>query len=621
MSQAPLQQFYIPEEQSVYLLSHHDARKLKDWVALCQAQLAQLGYAGIELVGKGAYGFVFAGSAQQQGVPAHYVFKFSRITLPTHLQERLEEEAFMLDQVSHPRIPKLVAYQRSRGQSILVMERAPGWNLEQVSLKEGRLSPRLVVHIANQLADILSALRRESGPNARPVVHGDIKPSNLVFDPATESIALIDWGSSVFAQLDEKLQFVGANVMELMSDNLQQTNARLGDVYFIGEEQLNGALSSPRFDEQGAAGTLYALASAQSCRFGHRAIPASSLGLPLEFARTLDGMLDPDPYIRHKAGDHYLQAMSRMAKVVMLDLPIPPQVPLVPVWGRPAHQEIDTVVYSSRKAFLREANAEETLNDVNDVQLDRYYKQFMQGMGETEKAFLASVSRLGKYPVVGGLAVRWEREGVYIDSSLNLHDPALKPAFIQAVNNMVHLARAIHRQGVFKSCLFNARQTLHLERASVEEPFNCEPGTAIDYELSAVPEMEDRTRQHSYFEDGPDPEELLVLPDTIMHILQRLNEIHHTGMIIFEALPKHLKIHSYYRLLDPSRESEFRALLARMLASVSQIEGLGVSGFMKMPYKDTRFFTHLERQPEHFYPKDPRDFLRRTPSIGASQIA
>ncbi len=621
MSQAPLQQFYIPEEQSVYLLSHHDARKLKDWVALCQAQLAQLGYTGIELVGKGAYGFVFSGSAQHQEVPAHYVFKFSRITLPTHLQERLEEEAFMLDQVSHPRIPKLVAYQRSRGQSILVMERAPGWNLEQVSLKEGRLSPRLVVHIAHQLVEILSALRRETGPNARPVVHGDIKPSNLVFDPETESIALIDWGSSVFAQLDEKLQFVGANVMELMSDNLQQTNARLGDVYFIGEEQLNGALSSPRFDEQGAAGTLYALASAQSCRFGHRAIPASSLGLPLEFARTLDGMLDPDPHIRHKAGDHYLQAMSRMAKVVMLDLPTPTQTPLVPVWGRAAHQEIDTVVYSSRKAFLREANAEETLNDVNDVQLDRYYKQFMQGMGETEKAFLASVSRLGKYPVVGGLAVRWEREGVYIDSSLNLHDPALKPAFIQAVNNMVHLARAIHRQGVFKSCLFNARQTLHLERASSEESFHCDPGTTIDYELSAVPEMEDRTRQHSYFEDGPDPEELLVLPDTIMHILLRLNEIHHTGMIIFEALPKHLKIHSYYRLLDPSREAEFRALLAQMLASVSQIEGLGVSGFMKMPYKDTRFFTHLECQPEHFYPKDPRDFLRKTPSIGGSQTA
>lgn len=615
MNQAPLQQFYIPEEQSVYLLSHHDARKLKDWVALCQSQLAQLGYADIELVGKGAYGFVFAGCAWHQGARADYVFKFSRITLPTHLQERLEEEAFMLDQVSHPRIPKLITYQRARGQSILVMERAPGWNLEQVSLKQGKLSPRLIVRIAAQLADILKTLRREAGPHARPVVHGDIKPSNLVFDSVSESIALIDWGSSVFAQLDASLQFVGANVMELMSDNLQQTNARLGDVYFIGEEQLNGALSSPRFDEQGVAGTLYALASAQSCRFGHRAIPASSLGLPMEFARTLDGMLDPNPQVRYQAGNYFIREMPRMAKLVMLDLPGVLQTPLVPVWGKGRHHvataEIDTVVYSSRKAFLREAHSEETLNDVNDVQLDRYYKQFMQGMGETEKAFLASVSRLGKYPVVGGLAVRWEREGVYIDSSLNLHDPALKPAFIEAVNNMVHLARAIHRQGVFKSCLFNARQTLHLERATPEEAFHCDPDTAIAYEVSAVPEMEDRTRQHSYFEDGPDPEELLVLPDTIMRTLKRLNEIHHTGMIIFEALPKHLKIHSYYRLLDPRREQEFRDLLSRMLAAVSQIEGLGVSGFMKMPYKDTRFFTHLERQPEYFYPKDPKEYLKR----------
>ncbi|MGO2054432.1 MAG: protein kinase family protein, partial [Halomonadaceae bacterium] len=558
-----------------------------------------------------AYGFVFAGSAPHKGTTAHYVFKFSRITLPAHLQERLEEEAFMLDQVSHPRIPGLIAYQRSRGQSILVMERAPGWNLEQVSLKQGRLSPRLIMRIAGQLADILVALRRESGPQARPVVHGDIKPSNLVFDPEHESIALIDWGSSVFAQLDAQLQFVGANVMELMSDNLQQTNARLGDVYFIGEEQLNGALSSPRFDEQGVAGTLYALASAQSCRFGHRAIPASSLGLPMEFARTLDGMLDPDPQVRRTAGGYFLHAMPKMARVVMIDLPTGVQLPLVPVWGRPALQEIDTVVYSSRKAFLREANAQETLNDVNDVQLDRYYKQFMQGMGETEKAFLASVSRLGKYPVVGGLAVRWEREGVYIDSSLNLHDPALKPAFIEAVNNMVHLARAIHRQGVFKSCLFNARQTLHLERTSADDAFVSETGMAIGYELSAMPELEDRTRQHSYFEDGPDPEELLILPEAIMRALKQLNDIHHTGMIIFEALPQHLKIHSYYRLLDPAREGEFRTLLARILASVDQIEGLGVSGYMKMPYKDTRYFTHLESQPERYYPRDPREFVKR----------
>ena len=59
--QGQLQQFYIPEEQSVYLLSQDDARKLKDWVALCATQLEQLGYRDIEMIGKGAYGTVYEG--------------------------------------------------------------------------------------------------------------------------------------------------------------------------------------------------------------------------------------------------------------------------------------------------------------------------------------------------------------------------------------------------------------------------------------------------------------------------------------------------------------------------------------------------------------------------------
>lgn len=602
-----LQQFYIPEEQSIYLLSQDDARKLKDWVALCANQLEQLGYRDIKMIGKGAYGFVFAGVLMRQdGHSLEHVFKFTRVTLPQHLQDRLEEEAFMLEQVKHRRVPHLIAYQRAGNQPILVMERAPGLNLEEVSLQEGRLRPRLVMRIAEQLADILRNLRRESGAAGRPIVHGDIKPSNLVFDEQTENIALIDWGSSVFAQLDANQQFINSNVMELMSDNLQQTNARLGDVYFIGEDQLNGGLSSPRFDEQGAAGTLYALASGQSCRFGHRAIPPTSLGLPMEFARMLDGLLDPDPAIRHRAGDYYLKEMPRMSRTVMIDLPEPPPAPMVPVWLRPSKREIDTVVYSSRKSFLRQEDARETLSDVNDVQLDRYYKNFMQGMGETEKAFLAAVSRLGKYPVVGGLAVRWESDGVYIDTSLNLHDPELRGSFVTAVNNMVNLARAIYRQGIFKSCLFNARDTLHINRAGPEEPFVVSPDMRLPYELSAAPEVEDRTRVHSYFEDGPDPEEFLTLPDAIIHSLEALNDIHHTGMIIFEALPTHLKIHSHYHLLDPARESEFVQRLEDILAAVSQIEGLGVSGFMKMPYKDTRLFTHIERVPERYYPQNPR---------------
>ena len=86
-----------------------------------------------------------------------------------------------------------------------------------------------------------------------PIVHGDIKPSNLVFEEQSGHLSLIDWGSSVFAQLDHEGHYLSNNVMQLMSADLQTSNARLGDVYFIGPEQRSGALSSPRFDEQGVA--------------------------------------------------------------------------------------------------------------------------------------------------------------------------------------------------------------------------------------------------------------------------------------------------------------------------------------------------------------------------------
>ena len=101
-------------------------------------------------------------------------------------------------------------------------------------------------------------------------------------------------------------------------------------------------------------------------------------------------------------------------------------VPLVPVWCKRYNKDIDTVVYGSRKSFLRESSDREQLDDIDDVQLEKYYKNYLMGMGDTEKAFVAAVSRLANFPVVGGLAVRWEKDGVYIDSNLSFLSNQLK---------------------------------------------------------------------------------------------------------------------------------------------------------------------------------------------------
>lgn len=604
MATSNLKHFYIPEEQSIYLLSHQDAQKLKAWLQLCQEQLLLLGYERINLIGKGAFGFAFEG-VDQNG--RDLVFKFSRGNLPQHVQDRLEEEAFMMSQVKHQHVPAFIEFQRIGKQAILVMERAKGLDLEQISLRDGPLDVPRILKIAVQMSDVLNHIRnfRQAG-DLKPIVHGDVKPSNIVFDESTESIGLIDWGSSVFAQIDAQGQYVNNNVMDLMSRDLQQTNARLGDVYFIGDEQLNGEMSSTRFDEQGLASTIYALASGQSCRFGRKAITANSLGLPKELSEVLTAMLSDDIRLKWQAGDYFLRNMHHMAKIVTGELFFPAEEPLVPCWHNKNDKEIDTVVYSSRKSFLRAESESTELRYLNDAQFERYYKNYMQGMGENEKAFVGAVSRLGRFPVVGGLVVRWEKDDVFIDSSLNLNRPELLKSFISSVNNVVKLARSINRHGIFKSCMFNARDTLHVERSSTNVPFIPKDTDFIYYAKSVLSGTEEESRHHSYFEDGDDPDELLVLPESLLEIITKLNDIYHTGCIIFEVLTLHLKVHSYYKLLDHSKEEDFRRHLQQIVQLIPEIKGEGISGFMKLPYKDTRVFQHQAQTPSKFYPRDPR---------------
>ena len=354
---------------------------------------------------------------------------------------------------------------------------------------------------------------------------------------------------------------------------------------------------------------MYALASGQSCRFGRKAIPARSLGLPVEFATLLDSLLADDPQLRAQAGDYFLQRMPQLKQLVTPDLPLLPTAAVLPVRVEAKTAELDTVVYSSRKSFLREHSDEEGIQYVDDVQLERYYKNYLEGMGETEKAFVAAVSRLGRYPVTGGLAIHWRPDGVFIDSSLNLFDDKLQQAFAVAVNNMVQLARSIAKVGVFKACLFDARQTIHLARDQMDQAFVVANGTKIQYQIGqSLPD--EPSAQHSYFEDGKDPDEQLVLPDAIMADLAALNLIRHTGCIIFEVTAFYMKIHNYFRLLDPTREQEFASLLADILAKVPLIQGEGVGGFMKLPHKETRRFNHQAQQEVCYYPANPLAYVQ-----------
>ena len=60
-------------------------------------------------------------------------------------------------------------------------------------------------------------------------------------------------------------------------------------------------------------------------------------------------------------------------------------------------------------------------------------------------------------------------------------------------------------------------------------------------------------------------------------------------------------------LLNHDKEAEFRQCLTELLQLLPTITGFGISGFMKLPYKDTRFFEHINALPDKFYPRNPKN--------------
>ncbi len=316
-------------------------------------------------------------------------------------------------------------------------------------------------------------------------------------------------------------------------------------------------------------------------------------------------MLSNNPLVRRHGGDYFIKSMRHNHRLHLPPLTKVTIHPKIPIWSSHLNKEIETVCYSSRKSFMRQHANSTPIHQIDDVQLDKYYRNFMVGMADTEKGFIAAVSRLGQYPIVGGLAIHWRESGIYIDSNLALYDNRLKQSLTVAVNNMVTLAQGIKLKGVFKACFFNAKNTLHFSH-NAQQQLQQENQQQLVFDVGVGPILENKSRLHSYFEDGRDPDESLELPKSIMKALAKLNQIHHTGCIIFEKQANHLKIHHYLKLLNPRKQAEFRANLDLILSCTPEISGSGISGFMKLPYKNTRQFNPIEQLPSKFYPRNPK---------------
>ena len=172
-------------------------------------------------IGAGASGTVWR--AHHRG-PVTRVVALKRLRAggsPAELT-RMRREATVLTELDHPHIVRVLEVVHDGDGVALAMQFAPGGSLADLLAERGRLTPGQVVAGAAPVADALASAHR------RGVLHGDVKPANVLFTSDGEAL-LTDFG-------------VARTLGQVTSDHIS------GTAEYLAPELLEGAQPDLRAD-------------------------------------------------------------------------------------------------------------------------------------------------------------------------------------------------------------------------------------------------------------------------------------------------------------------------------------------------------------------------------------
>ncbi len=269
------------------------------------------GYRVVREVGRGAMATVYEARQDNDGERvALKVLSVAPDGLDEHLDDarmRLLREAEAAGRIQHPGIVQVRAAGEDRGIVYLAMEFVEGVSLATHAV-EGRLLPaRLVAQMCAKVADCLGFA------HGRGVVHRDVKPANLVYDPRSRSVRVMDFG-----------------VARITDSSATSTGIILGSPSYMAPEQLEGRPLTGQSDLFSLGVTLFQLLTAQ-LPFRGDSIPGlmqriatephPPLGtirpdLPARIGQIIDCSLEKDPARRYASGAEMATALQDAARDV-----------------------------------------------------------------------------------------------------------------------------------------------------------------------------------------------------------------------------------------------------------------------------------------------------------------
>ena len=211
-------------------------------------------------------------------------------------RERLAREARLAARVSHPAVATVYALEERDDQLYLISEFVGGETLS-ARLARGPLSAGVLTRAARAIAGGLAAAHRDG------VVHGDLKPSNIVISESGD-VKLLDFGLAGERSEDTPID---ASVMA-------------GTPGYVAPEQLRGAPADARADVFAFGVLLFEMATGRHPFAGDRGAlleaalagrrPFDAPDVPPALAPIIERCLAADPAERYASGAELARALE-----------------------------------------------------------------------------------------------------------------------------------------------------------------------------------------------------------------------------------------------------------------------------------------------------------------------